>query len=657
MLLLCCGIGGWWYRECCRKKGPTSGVAAPVVKGEVARMATALKAVAESPGGHGPEVCEVSESESVTPIAEGATVRIESAQTNAVAVREPLPAFDAARVTGDELVALLKKRKTATTVEEYAELNRRLKGRELVFHGLRINGSSETRPRRTHQDYSLLLCTDPLWANFPDEGVHVHAHFLDDESVRYAERIKGSFWGERLKEVAGVVTDAQPFAFGRRSSEIQIEVTALVPVEPLESLPDFDPSSVTGDELALLCKTLKMGMTDSVYRDFNAILLDRELTFTNAQVIDTADAGEGFTDILCSLASERPLNRGETVKDCLCIVARVPDRDVDALPWGFASQMRIMRLTGKVTTPFESKHHCFRGLPLEDVTFDVAWKDERLPAYDATTITGDELVKLLASFHDEARIAKRGRICRDIGRRRLTFAEAKVKSHSRSGGKVLVTLGFGAREESRWGNYAYELLAVFSEGEAADTASRFTRGQTLRNITAEISAFSERYPNLIGPNCCLFDVEFESEPPKPLPAFDAAKITGDELVKMIWSLGDELSLAQHDELQAQLAGRRLTFHGMEPGGGSLDPNERYVEIRMSRADNPHSKDCRVFSFRARLREPLDRSLVPGCFERCTVTATFTAQNKKGTFGSDMDFSLEDAVIVRSKDEAQVDVDI
>ena len=53
-----------------------------------------------------------------------------------------LPEFDAATITGDELVGLFAGSESKPGEVEYAELNRLFSGRELAFHDFVINGTA-----------------------------------------------------------------------------------------------------------------------------------------------------------------------------------------------------------------------------------------------------------------------------------------------------------------------------------------------------------------------------------------------------------------------------------------------------------------------------------------------------------------------------------
>ena len=559
---------------------------------------------------------------------------------------EAFPAFDAATVTGDELVELLRSRKKRPTREEYAELNRLLKGRELVFHDLCIYGWGDARRSLTDavRSYELMMRTvcDQGVCKISDERFNVAAVFTDERDIRYADRVRGSNSRQvMIKELAGVVTDSQMSDF---KGSLQLMATSLVPMEPIEELPDFDADSITGDELAKLCQTFKMGMSDNAYGDLNALLLDRELSFTDVQVVETVNLGNGFIDLSCVVGNRFPVGPYESPSHCLGLVARVSTKAIDDLPWGFTCGDKISRLIGKVTEPFNSgQHRRFQGLPLTGATFDVAWKNDKLPTYDAATVTGDELVKMIVAFDAKTRPAKQERLCRDLCGRRLSFTDAKVRSIVRSDhdGQVVVMLGFGTRGRgcSRGAVYACELEAVFPKGEAADVAVQLTRGQEVRSISGVMTATKSHSRGYAEENDIyrLTEVTFEADEPEPLPPFDAKTITGDELVKLVWTLKGELSPAHVAELQTRLAGRRLTFHGAWRSGAS-GSGAQITEVGFKYFDNPRSKDRREFSFWVGLRDP--EPLMSEHHGKCIVTAT-VSQPVKCRHGEGL--VLEDAV--------------
>ena len=557
---------------------------------------------------------------------------------------EALPDFDAATITGDELVGLLTNRTAQLTKEDYRTLGAALKGRELTFHGFCANGCGDGSDR----GYSLLLttATESFGRLMPDERFHVEMRFSDKNDVRFAQRVYGSGSCVAIREFSGVVIDGCKSYDG----SLALDATVLEPTVPIEDLPDFDAQTVTGDALAELCKKLKGGVTQNAYEDLNALLLDRELTFNDVQVIESIEREDGYTDLSCSVGSFLALATSYPKSICLCLVARLRTKDVDALPWGFSNGMRIKRLTGRVTEPFRStEHRRLEGLPLADAKVDVAWKDEKLPEFDAATLTGDQLVELVTSFDDECRFAKLQRICRALRGRRLTFGEGIVrKCHSPWRKKdIIVDLGFGPKR-NKFNFVCPPVEALFPAGEAAETAAQLTNGQKLRNVSG-VFALSElpkgycQNENGVGRWYQLTEVAFDAPAAQPLPPFDEKAVTGDELAKLMIDREDGLTLAQQAELQTRLAGRRLTFHkacrsGASGGmGGWTTVTFRFY--RMNMADKP-----RVFNVVANLRdpEPMEESRKARRRGACWTVEGTVDQPKD--LGTGADFALTDAVI-------------
>lgn len=559
---------------------------------------------------------------------------------------ETLPKFDAAAITGDELVGLLTNRTARLTKEDYRTLGAALKGRELTFHGFCVDGCGGDGDR----GFRLFLstATENCGRLMPDDRFKVEMRFSDKNDVRSARRVYGSGNSVAIKEFSGVVVDdCKSF-----DTSLAVDATDLESKEPIEALPDFDAQTVTGDELAELCKTLKGGVTQNAYEDLNTLLLGRELTFSDVQVIESVEREDGYIDLSCSVKSLLTLATCYPKDSCLCLVARLRTKDVDALPWGFSNGMWINRLTGRVTEPFRStEHRQLEGLPLADANVDVAWKDEKLPEFDAATLTGDQLVELVTSFDEEFRFAKMQRICRVLRGRRLTFGEGVVqKCHSPwRKNDVIVDLGLGPKRNKF--NFVCPLIeALFPAGEAAETAARLTNGQKLRNVSG-VFALSEPpkgyYHNEDGVSRWyqLTEVTFDAPAVQPLPPFDEKTMTGDELVKLMTDREDGLTFAQQAELQTRLAGRRLVFNKASRSGASGSVGMggwTTVKFRFYREVNTTDKP-RIFNIVADLRdpEPMDESRKVRRRGAWTVEGT-VVQPKD--FGVGAEFTLTDAVI-------------
>ena len=572
-----------------------------------------------------------------------------------------LPEFDVATITGDELVGLLTNREVQLTSEDYAALNAALKGRELTFHDFCVYGCCQSHALNGEDRwFGLELSTFREHQECPggwverDNRFNLSLGFSDADDIRFARRI----WGANhrcgfgvIKTLSGVVeTD---FHFGSLGG-LQLKATAVEPRDSIDELPNFDAQTVTGDELAELCKKLKQGLTQNVYEELNEQLLGRELTFSNVQVLTVNEDEDGFTDVECGVAVDQ--SRTMDVRDrCLRLVARLKTKDIEALPWSFAGGMAIKRLTGHVPEAFGSTVIGIREtLTLADAKAEVAWKDEKLPAFDVETLTGDGLVELLTASNDGFGFAKLQRICRALKGRRLTFSEGEVLDCRKSwqDEDIFVSLGFGPKR-GKFGAFSFPpVTAVFPAGEAAKIAAQLTNGQKLRNISG-VFALNEA-PKGVHQVCNgvtrwyqLTDVAFDAPKATPLPDFDEKTITGDELVKLVLGLRQkELSIAQRTELRTRLAGCRLTFHKAWQGGASGDINGwKEVTFGFCLYDDVREGKACEFSVRATLRTPEPREQgVSRYGNNWTVEGTVEPPEKDGMRNFEKSFTLTDAVI-------------
>lgn len=570
-----------------------------------------------------------------------------------------LPEFDAATITGDELVGLLTNREVQLTSEDYAALNAALKGRELTFHDFCVYGCCQSQAKNEEDRwYGLELSSfredQGGWVERDNRFV-LSLEFAGADDIRFARRI----WGANhrcgfgvIKTLSGVVgTD---FHFGSLDG-LRLKATALEPRDPIEELPDFDAQTVTGDELAELCKKLKQGLSQNVYEDLNELLLGRELTFSDVQVLTVHEDEDGLTDVECGVVVDQSQTM-DVRHRCLRLVARFKTEDIEALPWGFAGGMTIKRLTGRVSKPSGSTAiRVGEALVLSDARVEVAWKDEKPPTFDAETLTGDGLVELLTASNDGFGFAKLQRICRVLKGRRLTFSEGEVLDCRKSwqDEDIFVSLGFGPKR-GRFGAFPFPpVTAVFPAGEAAKIAAQLTNGQKLRNISG-VFALNEAPPkgmhqerNGVTRWYQLTDVTFDALEATPLPDFDEKTVTGDELVKLVLGLRQkELSIAQRTELRTRLAGRRLTFHKAWQGGASGDMNGwSEVTFKFCLYDDVRDGKACEFNVHATLRTPEPREQDESRYgNNWTVEGTVEPPEKDGLRNFEKSFTLTDAVI-------------
>ena len=166
-----------------------------------------------------------------------------------------LPEFDAATITGDELVGQLTNREVQLTSEDYAALSAALKGRELTFHDFCVYGCCQSQAKNEEDRwYGLELSSfredQGGWVERDNRFV-LSLEFAGADDIRFARRIWGAKHGRGIgvvKTLSGVVgTD---FHFGSLDG-LRLKATALEPRDPIEELPDFDAQTVTGKGLTI----------------------------------------------------------------------------------------------------------------------------------------------------------------------------------------------------------------------------------------------------------------------------------------------------------------------------------------------------------------------------------------------------------------------
>ncbi len=555
-------------------------------------------------------------------------------------VRHPLPAFDAATITGDGLCRLLGTGflRERLSRRQCRELQQKLAGRKLTLHDLRVNGSGATWCGGKEAKFFLMLK--------PTVGGRITFRVffakVDDEAV--ARRLRSDF-RETVAELVGtVVSDMVERETGDDQPVLKMVAEKIVLRHPLEKLPPFDPEHVTADELMAMSASLTNGFTDALVEDLVRKIEGRELAFTNLTVTGYRQLklkpGRGFlhADVL----------RGDAWKQQLHLCAEVSAADVAALPWGFGSNSRIRRLTGKIVPRsvrgIESCDVSYAGeITLGDATFEAGWENERLPEFDADTITGDEFVSLVARLDVEHREAQSRQLLRKFPARRLTFSECEVVAQNvrRSDGRRGCLLGFG---KDRCGDFALELDAVARKGDGR--IDDLGVGACLKGV----SGFLDSVAGSDGmPVFCLADMTFATATQaESLPAFDPKTLTGNGLVRLLSARKTLLSPTDVRRLQKSLAGRELTIdltmhEFMRALSGSMGCGDEIQEMRFSFGPrNKGTVDCSVV-FRMREGTPFSwESLIRRRKTNYRLTATVAPMRRADADGRHL--VLEEGVL-------------
>lgn len=346
-----------------------------------------------------------------------------------------LPKFDAASITGDQLVDVLRGMKGRMSDAVGEDLAARLDGRELTFTNAQVTGVATI-----DDDTVGLLFRVPFGKEW-DQAFDVGAVIPRKALAELPWNLWATPWNygddlNRLKGTVSMQVDGNLRRCGFHPALMLKNVEFDVPWRN-DKLPDFDPHSITGEELvSLVSKFMDRGAkakVDTVLERLNG----RRLTFPEVVVQDVstpADKDKNPSwphsvridlDLSVSRVALRAAGKDGGEFE---FYAFMPSDKAKTL----SDNARLVDFTGTVVfhrTPFQPDFSTF-----EDVEFVQADKSEPLPKFDRKTVAGDDIVKLVES-------------------RTVALTGEQVKELGRQLDGVRVTLPLDGNQISSWNYY------------------------------------------------------------------------------------------------------------------------------------------------------------------------------------------------------------
>ena len=325
-----------------------------------------------------------------------------------------LPKFDAASITGDQLVDVLRGMKGRMSDAVGEDLAARLDGRELTFTNAQVTGVA------TIDDDTVGLLFRVSFGKEWDQAFDAGAVIPRKALAGLPWNLWATPWnyGDELSRLKGTVSKQVDGNLLRRCGFFPALMLKNVEFDVPwrnEKLPDFDPQSITGEELVtLVSKFTDRGAkakVDTVLERLNG----RRLTFPEVVVQDVstpADKDKNPSwphsvridlDLSVSRVALRAAGKDGGEFE---FYAFMPSDKAKTL----SDNARLVDFTGTVVfhrTPFQPDFSTF-----EDVEFVQADKSEPLPKFDRKTVTGDDIVKLVES----RTVALTGEQVKELGR-------------------------------------------------------------------------------------------------------------------------------------------------------------------------------------------------------------------------------------------------
>ena len=347
-----------------------------------------------------------------------------------------LPKFDAASITGDQLVDVLRGMKGRMSDAVGEDLAARLDGRELTFTNAQVTGVATIDDDTVGLLFRVSFGKE--WDQAFDAGAVIPRKALAE--LPWNLWATPWFYGDELSRLKGTVSKQVDGNLLRRCGFFPALMLKNVEFDVPwrnEKLPDFDPQSITGEELVtLVSKFTDRGAkakVDTVLERLNG----RRLTFPEIVVQDVstpADKDKNPSwphsvridlDLSVSRVALRAAGKDGGEFE---FYAFMPSDKAKAL----SDNVRLVNFTGTVVfhrTPFQPDFSAF-----EDVEFVQADKPEPLPKFNRKTVTGDDIVKLVES-------------------RSVALTGEQVKELGRQLDGVRVTLPLDGSQISSWNYY------------------------------------------------------------------------------------------------------------------------------------------------------------------------------------------------------------
>lgn len=345
---------------------------------------------------------------------------------------QPLPPFDADKITGDELLDYLHRQPRPVRKWQFIDIQSRLTGRRLTFHNLRLSSSCCGTTR--------WIDAYPRWESL-DGGdrpglAKIKLSFADKATERFAMDVFGVSCFAPLDEVTGTFADVRDPDDGWA---LQLENVALRPTGMLEGLDTAGEGTVNGDELVR-----KVGANFTAIERFSIDLQlkGRELAFT-AGVVESCRPcwTNGTLSLTCRLSALARDNHRQTP---FRVTFEVPAEKAKSLRRTPIPGDLVLRLKGRLAAPEPIRQPPYQmsGQPiltLENPDFDISWQTDVAATTGLDSRPGERILRRLSLCWPAVRTDQLIRLAREANGREVEFPRGRVQQSTYSyGARTLV---------------------------------------------------------------------------------------------------------------------------------------------------------------------------------------------------------------------------
>lgn len=429
-------------------------------------------------------------------------------------IGQPLPPFDAAKISGDELVDYLHEQRRPVRKWQYIDMQSRLAGRRLTFHKLRLFGA---RGVLQHDGDAFWISAVPRWETVGEGDQPGQAEFRlsfkNADTREFAAHLVSQLSFAFLDEVTGTFTKNVDLDDGWA---FQLEDVSLLPSGMVKGLDDLGEGTISGDELI---RKVGSNFTPMEQLSIAFLLKGREMSFTSGVVESCRPCWTNDTlSLTCRLT---PNVRDNGRSNPFRVTFEVPSEKAQSLRRTPIPGDLVVHLKGRLATLGKadtSRQHYSEHpvLALDHPDFDITWQSDIAKTTGLDSRPGERILRRLALCWREVRADQFIRLTRQINGQKVEFPNGKVlqSTRLRNGSQFVKVM----LVDPLYGD-CVELPLLVTDAHLAKKTEGLKYGTTLRHIsgslTAESAANSDWDPVTYGVRLKNATFEIIAPPPRP----------------------------------------------------------------------------------------------------------------------------------------------
>ena len=407
-------------------------------------------------------------------------------------IGQPLPDFDAATITGDELLDYLKSQNRQIRKWQYSDIQSRLVGRRLTFSNLRLSGSSGDS-RRAEDDFWVVAV--PKWERVGEGDLVGSANFKlsfrDEPTRRFARQLVGAASFAQLDEVTGTFVEVEDPDDGWA---FQLADVDLVPHGAVRDIGELDDGTISGDDLV---RRVGANFTPVAWLSLSTGFAGRKVSFVSGVVESCRPCWTNDTfSIVCRMTPWMPDGRrGRPLRVAFEVP---PERGREFRRTPIPGDL-VVKLRGRIAELEDVDVRRFRGegpvLELDQPDFGITWKSDAVKLTGLDVRPGDRIGRRLSLCWPEVRQDQFIRLARQLNGRTVEFARGRFqRAYWHRDRPLAVTVSL---EDPFYGQ-CIDLDVLLPDGDLATRAQGLKSGTILRHIqgvlTAEVAKPNEWSP-------------------------------------------------------------------------------------------------------------------------------------------------------------------